>query len=181
MNQADQDLLALAAKAAGIKGKSSFYTGFEEECPNADPYGPEHPRRPWNPLTDNGDAFKLMVSLKLCVQPSKDWAEVTDGVLVVHENRISEPFAATRRAIVRAAAIREALSQPEQEHQITADQLKTVTDSLHNIYAYVIGNDDTYANGAIRQFCEEAMAALEIDAESAYDRDAARLGIKEQS
>ncbi len=61
----------------------------------------------WNPLTDDGDALRLAVKLKLCFGPN------FDGDLAVcfgdDGNNMTEPFgnnpyAATRRAIVRAAA-----------------------------------------------------------------------------
>lgn len=60
----------------------------------------------WNPLTDDGDAFRLMVKLGLPPEyycRSGDDAEVADcrGEL---EPLGSDHYAATRRAIVRAAA-----------------------------------------------------------------------------
>jgi hypothetical protein len=52
--------------------------------------------RPWNPLTDDGDALRLMVKLGLFM------------VRIVKEIPSAEydadPYAATRRAAVRAAA-----------------------------------------------------------------------------
>ena len=73
----DREMLELAAKAAGVE---------------------------WNPLTDDGDALRLAVKLGICY---------FDGDLAVcfgaDGRNITEPFgidpyAATRRAIVRAAA-----------------------------------------------------------------------------
>jgi hypothetical protein len=82
--------------------------------------------RPWNPLTDNGDALELAVKLKLCID--HDYVEtgtftfngVTEGEyeagvkvwrIIPKEPNINDeevygndPLAATRRAIVRAAA-----------------------------------------------------------------------------
>lgn len=62
----------------------------------------------WNPLTDDGDALRLVVAVKLAVNV---WGP---GVAVMHSSghdvaTINEPAgddiaAATRRAIVRAAA-----------------------------------------------------------------------------
>lgn len=87
----DKELLELAAKAAGIsnftmcdgvvfietgtrRGDSGYY---------------------WNPLTNDGDALRLAVKLEL-------WEAVRDGYQ--HLDSDGDPYAATRRAIVRAAA-----------------------------------------------------------------------------
>jgi hypothetical protein len=56
----------------------------------------------WNPLTDDGDALRLAVRLRMNV----DW-ESADCVWCDNEGETVEgddPYAATRRAIVRAAA-----------------------------------------------------------------------------
>lgn len=98
----DRELLELAAKAAGqevwtdIDG--NLYSGEPERC--------------WNPLTDDGDALRLAVRLAIDVNHG--------GFVVVAERRAvfdtpevgaaerfissDEAYAATRRAIVRAAA-----------------------------------------------------------------------------
>ena len=99
----DRELLELAAKAAGIDADVSvFFAG-----------GP----RSWNPITDDGDALRLAVKLNLEIQRSR----ITDARLPVvschmlyedvhEEDRWqwefvgTDPYAATRRAIVRAAA-----------------------------------------------------------------------------
>ena len=106
----DRELLELAAKAAGIalvpytwdKGSPwGEHEGFTVagEGPNE-----------WNPLTDDGDALRLAVKLQLRVIPPEaefglDRASVRiagrrDLVDAFHE----DPFTATRRAIVMAAA-----------------------------------------------------------------------------
>jgi hypothetical protein len=63
--------------------------------------------RPWNPLTDDGDALRLAVKLVMTIE---QWSE---GHVYVgyrhpgnfeHERHRKDPLAATRRAIVRAAA-----------------------------------------------------------------------------
>ena len=98
----DRELLEMAAKAAGI------------EC--VTPTMIDHDQ--WNPLTDDGDALRLAVSLNLCVQPacSDDYdrayvaAYLFDacGLEVISVREAYEvgapPYEATRRAIVRAAA-----------------------------------------------------------------------------
>lgn len=59
----------------------------------------------WNPLTDDGDALRLAVELKLvidccsaCAMPTQQDIGWSDGGIP------KDPYAATRRAIVRAAA-----------------------------------------------------------------------------
>ena len=72
----------------------------------------------WSPLTDDGDALRLAASLNLCVCFTLAEANPTFGTAMVGyspwENKVpisterysdpSEKLAATRRAIVRAAA-----------------------------------------------------------------------------
>lgn len=103
----DRELLELAARAAGIDIRRWFADTFE--C------GYMVNGRGWNPLTDDGDALRLAVKLKLVVEtnplPPQTWvctksAEDIDqgdwcGVSEMHHD---DPYAATRRAIVRAAA-----------------------------------------------------------------------------
>lgn len=114
----DRELLELAAKAAGVE----YIQGESEKSKENElrfgfwlkfPYGyevPEGVRRRWNPLTDNGDALRLAVKLGLVV-------DVGPVSVSVHKNNGNrdlgfefystgkdDPYAATRRAIVRAAA-----------------------------------------------------------------------------
>jgi methylase of polypeptide subunit release factors len=112
----DRELLELAAKAAGIeieyrpgafKNRQGSATKFDVVTWNG-PYlkGSDDP---WNPLTDDGDALRLAVKLKIAVDA---WVSETCTVVFFHggRGRIVErhygddPYAATRRAIVRAAA-----------------------------------------------------------------------------
>lgn len=102
----DRELLELAAKAAGLK-----YETFCDGKPIIRaPYGqPVY----WNPLTDDGDALRLAVKLGLDITfgihrcqvnvTDYDWAEDCVSVEIA-ENGRDDPYAATRRAIVRAAA-----------------------------------------------------------------------------
>ncbi len=99
----DKELLELAAKAAGIEGEwydNPFGSGFMTAyIGNADV-------APWNPLTDDGDALRLAVKLRLELGFPKEycvWSFGTNGV-VCTEDPSNDPYAATRRAIVRAAA-----------------------------------------------------------------------------
>lgn len=59
----------------------------------------------WDPLNDDGDAFRLMLALHLGLAAFDDRAVVFDGRrvdILVHHN--GDAAAATRLAIVRAAA-----------------------------------------------------------------------------
>ena len=97
----DRELLELAAKAAGINTKRCLqYSDGAFDWP-------EKAGR-WNPLTDDGDALRLAVKLHLCVTSFTD--EQMVGYVIngegynVHELPGTDPYAATRRAITRAAA-----------------------------------------------------------------------------
>lgn len=95
---ADRELLEMAAKAAGIAGTydSWCYQGFNEGIRRDTEY------RPWNPLTDDGDALRLAVKLHLtCRFYFGDYvaqSTVPGGPAVYVTDRDY------RRAIVRAAA-----------------------------------------------------------------------------
>lgn len=61
----------------------------------------------WNPLADDGDALRLVVKLGIHLQFAMDFAVSYAGS--VHAKQFTErdgadPYAAARRAIVRAAA-----------------------------------------------------------------------------
>lgn len=91
----DRELLELAAKAAGI------------ELPNPVLRITHHrgvAPKTWNPLTDDGDALRLAVMLRLCYLWQHDWLMVYSGDVGVRERELADPYVATRRAIVRAAA-----------------------------------------------------------------------------
>ena len=101
----DKELLELAAKAAGRR----FVIDDEINYAIIDEYSFPIP---WNPLTDDGDALRLAVSLKMEVYHGWDGGhsayasvpqEDSQPVFCV-EPHMSDPCAATRRAIVRAAA-----------------------------------------------------------------------------
>ena len=103
----DRELLELAAKAAGIEFdfcrpelggcqiRKSLVSGW------------------WNPLTDDGDALRLAVKLRLGLVHSWELEDEDavatvwishDGQCLAEEIKGDDPYAATRRAIVRAAA-----------------------------------------------------------------------------
>lgn len=86
----DRELLELAAKAAG-------------EYSDKEPL--EHLLNRWNPLTDDGDALRLAVKLSMTglrIGTNAAWVEDFQGSFFAY--KASDPYAATRRCIVRAAA-----------------------------------------------------------------------------
>ena len=89
----DQELLELSAKAAGYKyAKNGGYIVVDGIPGN------------WNPLADDGDALRLAIDLELDVSLGKSGAVVEFGRLQIEELDASDPYAAVRLAIVRAAA-----------------------------------------------------------------------------
>lgn len=88
----DRELLDLAAKAAGIEcdEKGPFTSVSRYDLYN----GMHTVDLPWNPLTDDGDALRLAMKLRILVQTDICFSEVP------YEKQCQ----ATRRAIVRAAA-----------------------------------------------------------------------------
>lgn len=94
----DKELLELAAKAAGYdKTRTCVDEWFWVLTDDNDWH-------PWNPLSDDGDALRLAVklSIDLLFMPEQELV-YADGA--PEECRFSDdPYAATRRAIVRAAA-----------------------------------------------------------------------------
>ena len=107
----DRELLELAANAAGLAlswrdwgdfGLQPMAAKLGEVCA-----GPTT----WNPLTDDGDALRLAVKLNIEVAYFDDKQEVNAGVWSPSPDSWDcmtpyngEKQAATRRAIVRAAA-----------------------------------------------------------------------------
>ena len=102
----DREFLELAAKAAGIKlcvwgskGKENFANVSDAEN-----------HKLWNPLTDDGDAFRLASALRLTVYHAElavvvkhkqySWEWIGEGV----NEDTGDRNASARRAIVRAAA-----------------------------------------------------------------------------
>ncbi len=60
----------------------------------------------WNPLTDDGDALRLAVKLGIHITNSlsEAWASTEKVTAIQIFDQDTDPYAATRRAIVRAAA-----------------------------------------------------------------------------
>ena len=93
----DRELLELAAKAAGVALMRSRLNdpAFRDMLVRDSVRNPAQLAGSWNPLTDDGDALRLAVKLEL-------WQAVCEGYQHLDSDR--DLFAATRRAIVRAAA-----------------------------------------------------------------------------
>lgn len=94
----DRELLRLAAIACGELrgewvGNDAYFDGVLSR---------------WSPLTDDGDALRLAVKLggELRIHIEEHWSAFgmiySDEGMFEHHN--GDPYAATRRAIVRAAA-----------------------------------------------------------------------------
>lgn len=101
----DRELLEAAAKAAGYPGfdVASFWSkGYRVRDGSGDGW------QPWNPLTDDGDALRLAVKMGITITPLGNavqaWGSPVRGIAteVIYDD--GDPAAATRRAIVRAAA-----------------------------------------------------------------------------
>lgn len=97
----DRELLELAAKAVGIeKGEYRIDCGISTT--NSDGRHGYLPR--WNPLDDDGDAMRLAVKLEMDVCFGANYVIVRGSVQTPTVNNANDPYAATRRAIVLAAA-----------------------------------------------------------------------------
>lgn len=107
-------MLELAAKAVGfiLTWGEKFKIGDDEVdctdmpyvCGSSPDIGPMY----WNPLNDDGDAFRLAVKLRMCVE---SWGAGSSAVVIINNRAYvaephygDDPERATRRAIVRAAA-----------------------------------------------------------------------------
>ena len=98
----DRELLGLAAKAAGYNIKwHDMKGGYERAL-----ITPKLNEKWWNPISDDGDAFRLAVKLKIDVLPmwGKDCVCVTGDGKHFEEPRLPNELSSMRRAIVRAAA-----------------------------------------------------------------------------
>lgn len=100
----DRELLELAAKAAGMR------LGGWEPCPGGFftySHRGSDERKTWLPLTDDGEALRLAVKLRLWVHVDDYGGSARrpgDTWLGCEAHKYGGIEAATRRAIVRAAA-----------------------------------------------------------------------------
>lgn len=103
----DKELLIAAAKAAGIPHRWNHFWGGMYVRRDDEKGEGWLSDIGWNPLTDDGDALRLAVRLcmELSIDPRTAWA-MADGDLGAGKacEVGDDPLAATRRAIVRAAA-----------------------------------------------------------------------------
>ncbi len=90
----DREMLELAAKANGHR--FPWFFALEARM------------HEWNPLTDDGDALRLAVKLRIpTLYPGYQDITVAWGLPnadCIEEPHAQDPYAATRRAITRAAA-----------------------------------------------------------------------------
>lgn len=99
----DRELLELAAKAAGMSRvkESAFREGGYVVQTH------ENEWTAWNPIADDGDALRLAVKCRFVVDTGSASVSVhqNNGLRDIgFEWKNDDPYAATRRAIVRAAA-----------------------------------------------------------------------------
>lgn len=113
----DKELLELAAKAAGLQlvWGDKFKLGDDEiDCTDI-PYirsgQPDEGDVFWNPLDDDGDALRLAVQLHINIEIWNVDTLIGANIYLMgrghgyfQERYTTDPYAATRRAIVRAAA-----------------------------------------------------------------------------
>ena len=110
MSTSDRELLELAARAAGL-----LVCGWVDSSDDDDAdficlsvnIEPRTQCWDWNPLTDDGDALRLAVKLRMCVSVEYDAQAALwrgDSLEAFNESLGEDENASTRRAIVRAAA-----------------------------------------------------------------------------
>jgi hypothetical protein len=105
----DRELLEAAARAAGLDFTAG--SGINIDRPGFTPKASTC-WQGWNPLLDDGDALRLAVKLGITIyppecehdDPTTTWGNRHDAGQWITEPRGADPLAATRRAIVRAAA-----------------------------------------------------------------------------
>lgn len=102
----DKELLEMASKAASYNAQQAISAVYP--YPTVFYVG----QRLWNPLTDDGDALRLAVDLCLAVRllekcvfvESNPDTLLSFSAVSEMEMYAGDPYAATRRAIVRVAA-----------------------------------------------------------------------------
>ena len=113
MEMTDKELIKLAAKACGFGDQDGNFIWTESEHPRGSKtngalwnyMGWCDTAQLWNPITDDGDALRLAVRLRLMVNVCPYIVIATDGNIHAEEETGKQSDAkATRRAITRAAA-----------------------------------------------------------------------------
>lgn len=119
----DRELLEMAAKAAGISGGWGERIDYHNGAVDLSDMWilDQEEFYPWNPLEEDGDALKLAVQLGISLTPYPIYSETERHSVIAKQRRSADkmrqdnptevaeiygndPCAATRRAIVRAAA-----------------------------------------------------------------------------
>ena len=103
----DRELLELAAKASGFEVRFETRMSFGGNIKAPVIKSGEHWGE-WDPLADDADALRLAVRLRIpphidCNMTEAEAATEANGGFF-GEPHLDDPYAATRRAIVRAAA-----------------------------------------------------------------------------
>ena len=113
----DRELLEMAAKAAGIHIDKSPYNGGGIGNTGFDMAGNAvldwHNNKKWNPLADDGDAFRLAINFGMAASFTRandeDFVSIFDPAdyqarEITMQQIGRDPYAAVRRAIVITAA-----------------------------------------------------------------------------
>jgi len=111
-HDADRELLELAAKAAGIYCCWSDHFNCCLTASHNSDGELEFDGGDWNPLADDGDALRLAVKLNMQIVITGKSDSLSVGITDARSTEsgwmqaihIKDPYEATRRAIVRAAA-----------------------------------------------------------------------------
>jgi hypothetical protein len=101
----DRTLLEKAARAAGYNFQ--WEPGLLNEWPEPTVFTPEGFGQYWNALEDDGDALRLSADARMRVEQTETYAVAFSGSCMAEmfsERVNGNRYAATRRAIVRAAA-----------------------------------------------------------------------------
>ena len=111
--ESDRELLELAAKAIGYATTSSWNADRMKMAPPVIALvvhkDGELVSTGWDPLNEDGPALRLAVTLRMVIHHAKKYVVVMDAEKeTAHHEDVrdngGDAFAATRRAIVRAAA-----------------------------------------------------------------------------
>jgi hypothetical protein len=103
----DREMLEMAAKAAELKGFISEWVSGPFFVVPADPDVPRSEPQIYDWINDDADALRLAVKLEILVLTARGFAvanSTDSGGTVERIPSEPDPYAATRRAIVRAAA-----------------------------------------------------------------------------
>jgi hypothetical protein len=125
----DKELLVLAAMAACIEGQWNRFGAIQEEGSVTYEGIFQNDGKCWNPLENDGDALRLAVKLNLTTgtfdslgYASASYVTHAGREVYVEESIDSDPYTATRRAIVRVAAEIGSTSQDTRQPSINADK-----------------------------------------------------------